>query len=118
MMAARVHTTDMAMMWVGLWLITSVKLVAEVALMAGAGQWLVGLLAGSARESNPFWRVLSWVTAPAGALVMRVASAVGRPGLSASAQSRWVALLLLLLWICATAAKVSMCLALGSGACR
>ena len=37
---------------------TTVKLLTEIALLALAGRWGVGLLAGAGRDGNPFYRVL------------------------------------------------------------
>lgn len=45
-------------------LVSSVKLVAEIALMAMLGQWLLGLLAGAKRDSNLFYRLLAVLTGP------------------------------------------------------
>ena len=45
-------------------LVSSVKLVAEIALLAFAGQWLLGLLAGKKREQNLFYKLLQVVTGP------------------------------------------------------
>jgi hypothetical protein len=42
--------------------ITAVKLLAEIALLALVGRWLLGLLAGAKREGNVFYQVLSIVT--------------------------------------------------------
>jgi hypothetical protein len=84
-----------------LWLATCVKLVCEVALMAMLGRFVLGLLVGPAREMNPFHRLLGWVVLP----VQRRAG-------------RWTALLLMALWLGATAAKVRMCLELGAQACH
>ena len=44
--------------------VSSVKLVAEIALMALAGQWLLGLLAGPKRDTNFFYQLLQVVTRP------------------------------------------------------
>ena len=52
--------------------ITAVKLIAEIALMALFGQWLLGLLAGAKRNKNIFYQVLQ---------------ILGRPFVSAA---RWV----------------------------
>lgn len=84
-----------------LWLATCVKLVCEVALMAMLGRFVLGLMVGPAREMNPFHRLLGWVVLP-------VERRVGR----------WSALLLMALWLAATAAKVRWCLDLGVQACR
>lgn len=93
---------------------TTIKLLAEIALLALAGQWLVGLLAGAARDSNPFYRVLQLV---------------GRPWVKAA---RWISpqvvmdrhlplvafLVLLLVWAFAAMAKVRICLQIGVALCK
>ena len=95
-----------------LWLAITLKLLAEVALMALLGQWLLGWLAGPGRERNLAYQVLAVVTAPA----RRVASRLAGPGerrahvLAAAG--------LLLLWLAALALKVHLCLAIGVQACR
>ncbi len=45
-------------------LAASIKLVAEIALMAQLGQGLLGLIAGARRHHNPFYRMLGLVCAP------------------------------------------------------
>jgi hypothetical protein len=45
-------------------LVTSIKLVAEIALCALAGRWLLGLLAGAKREQNFFYQLLTMMTRP------------------------------------------------------
>jgi predicted Zn-dependent protease len=40
------------------------KLLTEIALLALAGQWAVGLLAGAGKGGNPFYRVLQGVGRP------------------------------------------------------
>lgn len=45
-------------------LVMSLKLVAEIALLAMLGQWLVGLLAGDRRESNLFYKLFQVLTSP------------------------------------------------------
>lgn len=45
-------------------LVTSIKLIAEIALFSLAGQWLLGLLAGAKREQNFFYQTLAVVTRP------------------------------------------------------
>lgn len=93
---------------------TTVKLLAEIALLALAGQWVLGLLAGAARDSNPFYRVLQLV---------------GRPWVKAA---RWIAPrvvmdrhlpllafgVLLLVWAAAAIAKVRICLEIGVALCK
>ena len=45
-------------------LISSVKLIAEIALLSLLGQWILGLLAGQKREQNLFYQVLQVLTRP------------------------------------------------------
>src|SRR5438552_2238693 len=45
-------------------IVSSVKLVAEIALMALAGQFVLGLLAGARRDDNFFYRLLQVLTNP------------------------------------------------------
>ncbi len=93
---------------------TLVKLIAEIALFALMGQWVLGLLAGAARERNFFYRVFV---------------GVARPWVSATRwlSPRWVAdrhiprltfFFITILWVAATAAKVGICLRIGVTLCR
>ncbi|MFZ5547310.1 MAG: hypothetical protein ACOZJX_01240 [Pseudomonadota bacterium] len=100
-----------------LWLATTLKLVAEVALLALLGQWLLGWLIGAARERNFAWQVLAAVTRPP----LRLAQAL----LRARAPGRGVQALafggLLAGWLVATAWKIQIvraCVAAGEAACR
>lgn len=94
--------------------VTTVKLLAEIALLALLGQWVTGLLSGPARDRNPFYCVLQLV---------------GRPWVRAA---RWLsprAVLdrhlplvafgaLLLIWSAAAFFKVSICLHIGVALCK
>jgi hypothetical protein len=93
---------------------TTCKLLAEVALFALAGQWILGLLAGEGRGANPFYQVLQLM---------------GRPWMRAA---RWVSprvvldrhlplaavALVALIWVLASVVKVSICLNIGVALCR
>ena len=93
---------------------TTFKLLAEIALLALAGQWILGLLAGEGRNTNPFYRVMQLV---------------GKPWMLAA---RWLSprvvldrhlplvtvLLVALIWLVATVGKVSICLTIGVALCR
>ena len=85
------------------------KLLAEVALLALLGRGLIGLLAGPAQATNPFWRVLDWVVAP---LERTLARWWPRRATTV------LVVALLLLWLVATVLKIHACLALGAHACR
>lgn len=45
-------------------IVSSLKLIAEVALMGLLGRWLLGLLAGERRSSNLFWQALDFLVRP------------------------------------------------------
>ena len=95
-------------------LVSSIKLVAEIALMAFAGQWLLGLLAGAKRDQNMFYRALGVLTAPfvKGARLLS-------PRVVLDRHLPLVAFLLLaFIWVASTIAKINVCLAIGVEACR
>jgi hypothetical protein len=94
-------------------LVTTVKLVAEIALFALFGQWVIGLLSGPARDN----------------LIYRLLQLVGQPWVRAA---RWLSppvvldrhlplvafLVLLFIWGGAAFAKVSICLQIGVALCK
>ena len=95
-------------------LVTSIKLVAEVALMALIGRWVLGMLAGSGRELNPFYRVLDILARP----FLRVARGLA-PRQVLDRHLPLVAVLLLsFTWLLALAGKFRLCLTLGMAACQ
>jgi len=95
-------------------LASSVKLVAEIAILALAGQWVLGLLAGRRRDENFFYRLLQVLTNP---FVKAVRLVTPRVVLDRHIPLA-VLLLMALVWLLATAAKVHLCMQLGVAACR
>lgn len=94
--------------------VSAVKLIAEIALMALAGQWLLGLLAGSKRESNFFYQTLGVLTKPF-VRGMRMIS----PKVVLDRHVPLAAFLLLcVVWVAATLARISICLEIGVESCR
>ncbi|MGA8785763.1 MAG: hypothetical protein WB542_10585 [Polaromonas sp.] len=93
--------------------VVAIKLIAEIALLALFGQWMLGRLSGAARDKNPFYALLQLL---------------GRPWVRAA---RWVSpravldrhlppvafFILLLIWGGASFAKVSICLQIGVALC-
>jgi hypothetical protein len=93
---------------------TALKLIAEIALLALLGQWLVGLMSGAARGRNPVYVLLQLL---------------GKPWIRAA---RWLSprvvldrhvplvavFLLLLIWAAASFAKVLICLRMGVALCK
>lgn len=94
--------------------VSTLKLIAEIALMALLGQWLLGLLAGAKRETNVFYRLLKIMTQP----FIRLARLVS-PRMVIDRHLPLVAFLLLAFgWLAATMAKINLCLQIGVEACR
>ncbi len=94
--------------------VSSVKLVAEIALMALLGQFLLGLLIGRKRDSNMFYGVLDVLTRPFVKLTRLIT-----PRLVLDRHVPLVAFLLLaMIWLVVTGYKIKLCVDLGVQACR
>lgn len=92
----------------------TLKLLAEITLLALLGQWLLGLLAGARRDGNLFYRTFQIVTQPVVKLVRCIT-----PRVVLDRHIPLAAFLLMLLtWLLATVAKINLCLELGVQACR
>lgn len=94
--------------------VSSIKLLAEIALLCLVGQWLVGLLSGAKRESNFIWRLFAVLTGP----VVKAARWMS-PRIVIDRHVPLVAFLLMaFVWLFATIFKVQLCLQIGVEACR
>lgn len=94
--------------------VSILKLVAEIALLALAGQWLLGLLAGARREQNLFYQLLQVMTKP----FVKGARLV-TPKMVIDQHIPLVAFLVLVfVWVAATIGKISICLEIGVQQCR
>ena len=95
-------------------LVSSVKLIAEIALLAFVGQWLLGLLAGQRRDSNFFYKLLQILTKP----FVRAARWI-TPRQVLERHLPLVAFLVLMFaWLIATISKISLCLETGVNLCN
>lgn len=95
-------------------LVTTIKLIAEIALMALLGQWLLGLFAGAKRDKNIFYQILEIVGRPFVA-VARLLS----PKFVVERHLPLVAFFLLLfVWLGATILKIQTCLQIGVELCK
>ena len=95
-------------------LVLALKLIAEIALLALFGQWVLGFISGSAKERNPFYGLLQLVGHP-WVLAARWIS----PQRVADRHLPLVAfLILLLVWLAASVAKINICLRLGMASCQ
>lgn len=94
--------------------VSAVKLVAEIALMALAGQFLLGLLAGQKRDTNLFYQLLQVLTKPfvKGMRLVTPKVVIDRHIPLAA----FVALAMV--WVVATITKVNLCLQIGVEQCR
>lgn len=94
--------------------VSAIKLVAEIGLMAFAGQFVLGILAGGRRESNFFYRLLLVMTGPFVRGVRLIAPrAVLERHLPLAAF-----VLLATIWVAATMVKVDLCVTAGIETCR
>jgi hypothetical protein len=91
-----------------------VKLIAEIALMAMAGQWLLGLLAGARKDQNLFYQLLSIIGRP---FVMTARFLT--PRLVLDRHVPLVAFFLLVfVWLAATIYKIQICIQIGVELCK
>jgi hypothetical protein len=90
------------------------KLLAEIALLALLGQWVLGLLAGRRRETNVFYQLFLVLTRP----VMRGVRLI-TPRVVIDQHLPLVAFLLLVfVWIAATLTKIDICVRIGVHLCK
>lgn len=95
-------------------LVETLKLLAEIALMCLAGQWVLGLLAGKHREQNLFYQLFQVLTKP----LIRGARLVS-PRIVLEQHLPLVAFLLLMfVWIVATITKIDICVRIGVHLCK
>lgn len=95
-------------------LVTTLKLLAEIALLALAGRWLLGLLAGAGRERNFFYQALSIITRP----VERLVRAISPRFVIDQHIPLAAALLMVSLWFISTLMKIQICAEIGVAQCR
>ena len=93
---------------------TTAKLLAEIALLALAGQWVVGLLAGAGRDNNPFYRLLQLLGRP----WVRAARWISPPVVLERHLPLVAFLVLALVWAMAAVAKIRICLEIGVALCK
>jgi hypothetical protein len=94
--------------------VSTVKLIAEIALLALFGQWVLGLLAGARKEQNLFYQLLAIVGKPFVSLARFVS-----PKLVLDRHLPLVAFLILgFVWLGVTAYKVKICLQIGVEQCK
>lgn len=97
-----------------MFVVTTVKLIAEIALLALLGQWVLGLLAGAKKDSNLFYQILQIMGRPFVAVARFVS-----PRVVLDRHVPLVAFLIVgLVWLAATVLKIQTCLQIGVALCR
>lgn len=96
-----------------IWLISTAKLLVEVALLSLLGQLLLGWLIGARRQGNPIYRILQTVAMPA----HRVADMLSPPWVLAQHRPLIALALLTLAWVSLALAKIVHCLDTGVARC-
>jgi hypothetical protein len=97
-----------------LFVASTLKLIAEIALLALLGQWILGLLAGAKKDGNLFYQILQIVGKP-----FVVAARFITPKQIIDRHVPLVAFLLLLfIWIAATLTRIRICLEIGVEMCK
>jgi hypothetical protein len=95
-------------------LVEILKMLAEIALLALAGQWILGLLAGRRREDNLFYQLFQIVTKP----LVKGARLIS-PKVVLDQHLPLVAFLLLFfIWVIATVTKIDICVRIGVHLCK
>lgn len=90
------------------------KLLAEIALLCLAGQWVLGLLAGGRRGENLFYQLFQVLTRP----LIRGARLIS-PRVVLDQHLPLVAFLVLaFVWIAATLTKIDICVRIGVHLCK
>lgn len=91
-----------------------VKLVAEIALMALLGRWVLGLLAGQKRDQNLFYQILDMAVRPFVWSARRIA-----PRVILDRHVPLVAFFLLAFtWLVVTLWRIQICVEIGVHLCR
>jgi hypothetical protein len=94
--------------------VSAVKLLAEIALLALLGQGVLALLAGAKRETNLFYQLLQIMTRP-----FLAGTRFITPKVVLDRHVPIVAFLLLfMVWGAATITKISICVQIGVEQCR
>jgi hypothetical protein len=92
-----------------------VKLIAEIALMALFGQWVLGLLAGAKREQNFFYQLLAQVGRP----FVVLARFISPRSIVLDRHVPLVAFLVLAFtWLLVTGLRIQHCLKIGVELCK
>lgn len=97
-----------------LFAVSTIKLIAEIALLGLFGQWVLGLLAGARKSENLFYQILQIVGKP-----FVIATRAITPKQIIDRHVPLVAFLLLLfVWLAATLVRIRTCLEIGVALCK
>lgn len=99
--------------WIMLLAVLVLKSLLELSLMAIAGRFVLGLMAGAQRRGNLFWQVLDIAARPALGLTRRVSPSFVLDRHIPLAAASW----LLVAWVLMLALKIELCATVAT-ACR
>ncbi len=90
------------------------KSLIELSLMFIVGRFILGLLAGTKRQTNVFWQLLDVASKPVLWLTRRVSPKLILDQHIPLAAVSW----LILAWVLVVKVKIDLCLQLGAAACQ
>lgn len=94
-------------------LVVIAKALVEIALLAGVGRFILGLLAGQKKETNPFWQMLDILVRPLHRTVRVITpSAIVDSHIPLATNT-----LLISAWFFLTLMKIEMCVKGAAGIC-
>lgn len=94
--------------------IVLLKAVVEIALLAGVGRFILGLLAGQKKEQNPFWQMLDIMVRPLHRVVRMITpGAVIDSHIPVATNT-----LLVSAWLILTLMKIEKCVQGAAGVCQ
>ncbi|MGE0097276.1 MAG: hypothetical protein AB7S86_02915 [Hydrogenophaga sp.] len=96
-------------------LLSAAKLIAEIALLALLGQWVLGLLAGQRKGQNIFYQILEQVGRP---FVLAARLVTPRKIVLERHLPLVAFLLLAFFWLIVTALRIGHCLRIGVELCK
>ncbi len=96
-----------------LFVVTAVKLLAEIALLSLMGRFVLGALAGAKRDQNLFYQLLGFVTQP----VEKLVRAISPKAILDRHIPLATGVLLLSVWFISTLLKAQECMRVGMDKC-
>jgi hypothetical protein len=94
--------------------VSAIKLICEIALLALAGRWVLGILAGQGKEQNFFYQTLDVLAKP----FIKAARAISPKSVIDRHVPLVAFLVLAFIWVVALLEKLSICKTIGMELCK